>query len=196
MDEAVAGGGPPGMDGLLQRVEHEAGRGAAADLPADDPARERVDNERHVDEAHPAMDVEPAPAKAGVKSTTHSAFGRWTLNSRLTLSSGHSALRSGTVVTHDLPRRTPASFIALISRSTVHLATVTPSRSSCRHTLRDPYRPKLASWTRRIWLFNSSSRRARTDRLSGSATRAACSWYEEGATASSWQIGSIPNSSR
>jgi len=76
MDKTIAGGGTPGMDGLLQRIRDETRGRAAADLPADDPARERVDDERHVDEARLAVDVEPAPAKAGLKFTPHSAFGR------------------------------------------------------------------------------------------------------------------------
>jgi len=61
MHEHVLLRGTPGMDGLLQCIQHETRGRAAADLPADDPAGERVDDERHIDEACPAVDVEPAP---------------------------------------------------------------------------------------------------------------------------------------
>ena len=73
-----------------------------------------------------------------MKSTTHSALGRLTRNSRLTLSKGHGAFGLLTVVTQDFPRLMPASPIARISRSTVHLATSIPSRRSWRQTLREP----------------------------------------------------------
>lgn len=54
-----------------------------------------------------------------MKSTTDSAFGRLTRNSRLSLSSGHGAFGLPTVVTVFLPRRTPASPMWRINRSTV-----------------------------------------------------------------------------
>ena len=80
----------------------------------------------------------PAQVWTEVKSTTHSAFGRVTLNSRLTLSSGHSAFGLLTVVIVFFPRLIPASPIARISRSTVHLATFIPSRRSWCQIFRVP----------------------------------------------------------
>jgi hypothetical protein len=44
-------GRPAGMQGLLQRVENEAGRLRAADRPVDDPPGEDVDHESDVDHA-------------------------------------------------------------------------------------------------------------------------------------------------
>ena len=55
MDQAV--GRPAGMQGLLQRVENEAGRLRAADPPADDPSGEDVDHESDVDHAGPGAHV-------------------------------------------------------------------------------------------------------------------------------------------
>lgn len=49
--------GAPGMDGLLQCIQHEASGRTAADLPADDPSDECVDDERHVAEARPSGDA-------------------------------------------------------------------------------------------------------------------------------------------
>ena len=57
-----------------------------------------------------------------MKSTTRSALGRWVANARLALSGGHGAFGLLIVVAQDFPRRTPASPMARISRSTVHLA--------------------------------------------------------------------------
>jgi hypothetical protein len=73
-----------------------------------------------------------------VKSATHSWFGRCALKYRLTRSSGQAALASGTVVRTPLPRRAPCRPSLRISRSTVQRATLTPSRSNCRHTLSAP----------------------------------------------------------
>jgi hypothetical protein len=42
------------------------------------------------------------------------------------------------VVTQDFPRRMPASPMPPITRSTVHLATLIPSRFSWRQTFREP----------------------------------------------------------
>ena len=73
-----------------------------------------------------------------MKSLTQSRFGAGALNSRFTLSNGHGSALSGTVVRTRLPRTTPRSPMARISRSTVQRATATPSRRSCRQTLRTP----------------------------------------------------------
>ena len=60
------------------------------------------------------------------------------LNCRLTLSCGQGAALSLTVVLTGLPRTTPCKPMARISRSTVQRATLSPSRSNCRQTLRTP----------------------------------------------------------
>jgi hypothetical protein len=56
----------------------------------------------------------------------------------LTLSSGHGVFGLLTVVTVFFPRRTPASPMARINRSTVHFATIMPSRRIWCQTLRAP----------------------------------------------------------
>ena len=47
-----------------------------------------------------------------------------------------------------LPRTAPRSPSWPISRSTVHRATLIPSRFKASHTFRGPYTPKFAWWTR------------------------------------------------
>lgn len=61
---------------LLQRVEHEVSPRRRRSAPPDDPAREDINDEGHVDEALPSGDVG--------KSLTHSAFGRSALMCRCT----------------------------------------------------------------------------------------------------------------
>ena len=53
VDETAAGDGLSIMDGLLQRVEHEAGVRRPRHAPADDATGVGVDDERDVDEARP-----------------------------------------------------------------------------------------------------------------------------------------------
>ncbi len=74
---------------------------APAGAPANDPASLGVDNERHLGGPCPSRYIDPAPAKAGVKSDTHSMFGAGTRNCRFTRSSGHDAALSLTVDQRD-----------------------------------------------------------------------------------------------
>jgi len=94
-----------------------------------------------------ALAQQPAPTTAGPaeiftrlpsKSATHKAFGFAARNCRFTRSSGEGAARSLTVVFTALPRIAPANPICRISRAVVQRATATPSRRSCRQTLRPP----------------------------------------------------------
>jgi hypothetical protein len=73
-----------------------------------------------------------------VKSDTQSWLGRSALKTRLTLSSGHGAFISLTVVRTTLPRRTPCKPRRFIKRSTVQRAISTPSRFICFQTLSAP----------------------------------------------------------
>ena len=57
VDQSVLGAGPASVDRLLQRIEHEAGRGAGADLPANDAPGESVDDEGDADEPGPGADL-------------------------------------------------------------------------------------------------------------------------------------------
>ena len=69
MDQAAAMDGPPVMEGLLQRIEHEAGVRRPAGPPADDPPSIGIDHEGDVDEPGPGRDIgevrHPQPFGAG-----------------------------------------------------------------------------------------------------------------------------------
>lgn len=138
VDEAATPERAPLVQRLLGRIQNEAGMRRPAGAPADDPAGIGVDDEGDVDEPRLSRDVEPAPAKAGVKSDTHSMFDAGARNCRFTRSSGHGEALSLTVVRTSLSRITPARPIARIRRATVQRATSNPSRRSCRQTLRTP----------------------------------------------------------
>jgi hypothetical protein len=56
MDEAAAPDGPALVQGLLQRVQHEAGVRRAGDTPADDAPRKDVDDKGDIDETGPGRD--------------------------------------------------------------------------------------------------------------------------------------------
>src|SRR3954462_3659136 len=57
MDEAAAPDRPALVQGLLQRVQHEAGVSRAGDTPADDAPRKDIDDEGDIDETGPRRDV-------------------------------------------------------------------------------------------------------------------------------------------
>ena len=57
VDQPVFGAGATGMDRLFEGIEHEARRGAGADLPPDDPASAGVDDDGDVDEPGPGLNV-------------------------------------------------------------------------------------------------------------------------------------------
>jgi hypothetical protein len=57
VDEAGSPDRLPVMEGLLERVEHEAGLGRARHPPADNAAGISVDHEGHVDEPRPGRDI-------------------------------------------------------------------------------------------------------------------------------------------
>jgi len=107
VDQAIVGTWPAGMDRLFQGIQDEAGGGRSADFPANDPPCVGIDHTGNVHKAGPCVHIEPALAKAGVKSNTHSALGQLTLKSRLTLSNGHAALGLLTVVIVVFPRLIP-----------------------------------------------------------------------------------------
>ena len=66
------------------------------------------------------------------------------------------------------------------------------SSASCRLAARE--RGKLALCTHMFCFLISPARSALDDRLAGSASRPACLWSGDGATASLRQIGSLPSS--
>jgi hypothetical protein len=72
-----------------------------------------------------------------VKSETQSWFGLSALNCQFTLSSGHGAFGSLTVVCTTLPRITPRRPWRRISRS-IGSGPLQPSRWSCRQTFFAP----------------------------------------------------------
>ena len=67
MDETAAARRSAIMKGLLECIEDEAGMGRPACSPANDAARERIDNERDVHEPRPGRDIG--------ESYTHSILG-------------------------------------------------------------------------------------------------------------------------
>ena len=122
MDQRAVALGLPGVQRLLQRVEHEVGVHRAADPPADDAPGEDVDDEGHVQPALPGRDVgevrDPQLVRPlGPELPVHP-------------SSGHGALASLTVVRTTLPRTTPRRPKRRISRSTVQRATATCLRGA------------------------------------------------------------------
>src|SRR3954468_14969624 len=57
VDQAAAPDGPALVQGLLQRVQHEAGVSRAGGTPADDTPRKDVDDKGDIDETGPRRDV-------------------------------------------------------------------------------------------------------------------------------------------
>ena len=57
MHQVAGVGVAPVIDGLLERVQREIGAQRGRCPPADNPSREDIDNERHVDKAAPGGDV-------------------------------------------------------------------------------------------------------------------------------------------
>src|SRR5215207_4559362 len=55
--ESAAMDGSPIMEGLLKRIEHEAGMGRSTDPPTYDPSRVGIDHKGDVNEAGPGRDV-------------------------------------------------------------------------------------------------------------------------------------------
>ena len=82
--------------------------------------------------------AQPSHVRTYVMSETHRWFGRKATNERLTRSGGLGAAGSGVVVRRLAPRTRPVIPAWRISRSTVHRASVTPSRFSCFQTFRAP----------------------------------------------------------
>src|SRR3954464_13587163 len=68
VDEAAAPDGPARVQGLLQRVQHEAGMSRAGDTPADDTPRKDVDHEGDIDETGPRRDVSKVGHPQGVRT--------------------------------------------------------------------------------------------------------------------------------
>src|SRR4051812_32368222 len=67
MDEAAAPDRPARVQGLLQRVQHEAGVSRAGGTPADDPPRKEVDDEGDIDKTGPRREVGKVGHPQGVR---------------------------------------------------------------------------------------------------------------------------------
>jgi hypothetical protein len=63
VDEAAAADGPALVQGLLQRVQHEAGVSRARDTPADDAPGKGVDDKDDIGEASPRRDSGTSPQR-------------------------------------------------------------------------------------------------------------------------------------
>ncbi len=159
MHQAVqVGVGAALPDGHLQGIQGQVGAQVGGQLPADQPARVAVDDEGGVAKPRPGPHIGQIRHPQGVGP------GRRELP--VDQVSGPLGLRVagggplGLAADHALEAepRSP------ISRSTVQRATWTPSRWSCRQTLRAPYTPKLAFQTRWISPLSCSSRCRRGER--------------------------------
>jgi hypothetical protein len=121
---------PSIMQGLLQRIEHEACVRRARGSPAHDPSSVGVDDKGDVDKAGPGRDIGEVGEPKDV----------WPWRLELAVDVIQRAWRSL------VANRGPAGFAAddpckpmsRISRGTVQRATSKPSRLSCRQTLRTP----------------------------------------------------------
>jgi hypothetical protein len=121
---------PPRVQGLLQRVEHEAGVRRPRDPPADNAPRISIDHKGNIDEAGPGRDI------GEIRDPEHVRARRL----ELPVDAIERACRGrvGIVVRTVLPRTAPCRPMARISRATVQRATLIPSRPSRRQTFRTP----------------------------------------------------------
>ena len=118
------------VDRLLERIEHEVGPQRRRDAPADDAAREDVDDERDVDEAAPRRDVrevrDPELIRPRRGEVPVDQVGR-AVGRRV------AAASSWSTPARARRRRSPSS---RIRRRTRQRAARRPSRPICRQTLR------------------------------------------------------------
>ena len=91
---------PPGPDGLLERVQDDAGGHRGGGPPAEDPAGVGVDDERDVDPARPGRDI----GQVGHPQPVRRRRGEVAAPTR---SAGRSAAGSAIVVRLTLPRTAP-----------------------------------------------------------------------------------------
>jgi hypothetical protein len=68
MDEAAAPDGPALVQGLLQRVQHQAGVSRAGDTPADNAPRQGIDDEGDIDETGRRREVGKIGHPQGVRT--------------------------------------------------------------------------------------------------------------------------------
>ena len=119
--------------------------------PVHDTPRISIDDEGRAGEPPPRRHIEPAPEWWNRGSDTHNAFGRLTLNSRCTRSSGRSPCTTECVVFARRPRTAPCSPIRRISRATlrwdsgagVQRATATPLSAKLAPDLAHPVDPEV-----------------------------------------------------
>src|SRR5215207_10280893 len=113
--ESAAMDGSPIMEGLLKRIEHEAGMGRSTDPPTYDPSRVGIDHKGDVNEAGPGRDVgevrDPQHVRPRCSELAVHVIQR------------HGADLSLIVVRTGLPRITPCKPMVCIRRSTVQRAT-------------------------------------------------------------------------
>jgi len=130
VDEAGAADGPALVQGLLQRVQHEAGVSRTRDTPADDAPGKSVGDKGDIDEASPCRAVGKVGYPQGIRARC-----RELPIDAIERTRGRRIANGGP---DRLARTTPCKPIARIRRATVQRATAIPSRPSCRQTLRTP----------------------------------------------------------
>jgi hypothetical protein len=114
------GAGPAGAQRHLERVEHERGAHVLCQLPADDAAAERVDDEGEEQHALPAAQVGDVGDPEAIRA----------LDTEVAPHQIRPPVRpgSGLVVRHGLPRRlAPWMLLVRISRLTRSRPTCTPA---------------------------------------------------------------------
>ena len=114
----------PLPDGHLQGVQGQVGaHWPVGGLPADDPPREDVGHENHIDPPGEGAYIGGAPPACGGMPVTHSPPGANASKWRLTRSAGHCSRGALRVVRGDLARLTPRRPRSPMRRSTVQRAT-------------------------------------------------------------------------
>ena len=151
----------PGVEGLLERIEGKIGAQRARHTPPNDPPGKDINDEGRVDEAAPGGDVGEVGHPQLVGTRRH----------KLAVDQIRRPRRGliGDRRLEPAASDRPCNPICCINRSTEQRATASPSRRSCRQTLRAPYKPKFASQTRWICAVSRASRWARAERRSGCA---------------------------
>ena len=187
MHEAAAMDGPPIMQRLLQRVEHEARMRRPRDAPADDAPGVDVDDEGDVDEAGPGRDIGEVRDPERIRP--------W----RLELPVDVIQRTRRRLVADRRPHRLAADHAlqaqARISRSTVQRATIEAFALQLPPDLAHAVDAEVLR--RRRAESRSPVRRpaAPAPKLRGSARCAPCAWYVDGAIGNTLQIGSTPYAS-
>ena len=111
-------------EGHVQGIQDQLGSQMVGHRPADDPAAPDIDDDRQIEKPRQGRGIEPAPAKAGVMSATHSWFGPAAWKARSPRSgAGRACLSRRVVIGPPRRRLAPTRPATRISRA-IRLAAV------------------------------------------------------------------------